>query len=239
MPRILNIALSKVDFEMAKILIKNGVPVNGFQRGETVPLTLATRMLSELNAVVNVQTNDLRLEKTIKYHGSEITVIASPALENKTFVAIQKDKIIDLIIQLVSKGANVNATDAHGDPPMKFVLSEHILAQMFLRKGVNARTRLSNGETFLMQAVNMRPETAKLLIQSGADVNAKDDFGRTALMYAAKFYNARLVKTLLDHGADPNAMDRSGHSALRYANQTNYAPVLKLLKAALARYEKH
>lgn len=238
-PRLLNIALTKVDFEMAKLLIERGVPNNGSQKGEIVPLILATRMLSELNAVINVQTSDMRLEKTIKNHGSEITVIASPVLENKTFVAIQKDKIVDLIIRLVSKGADVNATDLHGDPPMKFVLSEHILAQMFLHKGVNARTRLRNGETFLMQAVNMRPETAKLLIQSGADVNAKDDSGMTALMYAAKFYNARLVKTLLDHGADPKAMDRSGHSALRYATQTDYAPILELLKAAQARNEQH
>lgn len=57
----------------------------------------------------------------------------------------------------------------------------------------------------------------KALIDAGADVNAKDDNGRTALMRAALLGQDRCVDLLLDAGADINAQDEVGRSALMEA----------------------
>ena len=47
-------------------------------------------------------------------------------------------------------------------------------------------------------------ETAKLLLESGADANVRDRFGRTPIMEAK---DAETVGLLIERGADVNAKD--------------------------------
>jgi ankyrin repeat protein len=55
------------------------------------------------------------------------------------------------------------------------------------------------------------------LVDRGAPVNAVDEFGASALMYAALYCDAPVVRLLLDKGADPNRADRSGATALMWS----------------------
>ncbi|MDR1045260.1 MAG: ankyrin repeat domain-containing protein [Candidatus Adiutrix sp.] len=60
---------------------------------------------------------------------------------------------------------------------------------------------------------------AEILLKAGADVNAKDSLGETALHRAAEFGSLDLVKTLLAAGADVNAVDNLGHTPLARASR--------------------
>ncbi|MBF8270647.1 MAG: hypothetical protein HW386_2356, partial [Gammaproteobacteria bacterium] len=51
----------------------------------------------------------------------------------------------------------------------------------------------------------------------GADVNAKQQGGWTALQAAAKHGSMELVELLLQHGADPNQPADDGQTALSMA----------------------
>ena len=66
-------------------------------------------------------------------------------------------------------------------------------------------------------ALEGRTETVKALLRKGADVNAKDDSGRTALMFAVINLHGQTVKVLLEHGADVNARDDDGATPLMLA----------------------
>ena len=55
------------------------------------------------------------------------------------------------------------------------------------------------------------------LIESGASVEAEDQFGTRALTYAAMYGDAATVRLLLEKGADPNHADRAGKTALMVA----------------------
>lgn len=52
------------------------------------------------------------------------------------------------------------------------------------------------------------------LLASGADANARDSEGVTALMLAANAGNLEMVKALLAAGADVSATDAAGWTAL-------------------------
>ena len=73
------------------------------------------------------------------------------------------------------------------------------------------------------------------LLAKGAEVNAKDKDGRTALMYAAGNGHTETVETLLAKGAEVNAEDKGGRTALMYATWKGHTKIVRLLKQAGAR----
>jgi ankyrin repeat protein len=63
-----------------------------------------------------------------------------------------------------------------------------------------------------------KPDAVKLLIETGADVNAVEPYkGQTALMWAASEGNAAALDVLLTHGADVKAKSKSGFTPLLFA----------------------
>ena len=54
-------------------------------------------------------------------------------------------------------------------------------------------------------------------IALGADVNAKDEHGKSLLMYAATNLSAQMLEFLIEQGADVNAKDDKGQTALMFA----------------------
>src|SRR4051794_5909780 len=72
-------------------------------------------------------------------------------------------------------------------------------------------------------------ETAKLLVNSGAEVKATNGYGITPLSLACLNGNGDLVKLLLDHGADPNTTVRGGETVLMTAARTGKPGPVKAL----------
>ena len=58
------------------------------------------------------------------------------------------------------------------------------------------------------------PAKVDLLVRNRADVEAKDKYGETALMNAASRGDAAVVSALISHGADVNSTDQKGDTAL-------------------------
>ena len=72
-----------------------------------------------------------------------------------------------------------------------------------------------NRTAALMKAVkNNDAFKVRWLIRASADVNTKDDEGKTALMYAATNNATDVAKLLIQAGADVNAQDHFDCTAL-------------------------
>jgi ankyrin repeat protein len=70
----------------------------------------------------------------------------------------------------------------------------------------------------------------KLFLDRGAQVNARDEQGRTALFYAAGRGYSVITGMLLEEGADPNLTDKLNKTATDYAIEADKMPVAEMLK---------
>jgi len=69
----------------------------------------------------------------------------------------------------------------------------------------------------------------KQLLEKGADVNARDEDGWTALIKASYNGYEGIAELLIEYGADVNAQNKYGDTALIYACWNGHKEVAELL----------
>ena len=67
------------------------------------------------------------------------------------------------------------------------------------------------------------------LIKDGANIEKKDTFGQTALIWASRYRRVEVVKTLLSRGAKVDEKDNDGDTALLDASKNGYVKIVKTL----------
>ena len=82
-----------------------------------------------------------------------------------------------------------------------------------------------------MEAVNaFKPEIVEQLLHAGAQINAEDNRGCTALMRAAYIGYPGMVSFLLEHGADKTHADYEGNLTIHYVRKECFEDLKHLLK---------
>lgn len=96
---------------------------------------------------------------------------------------------------------------------------------------VNAKDPYASMTPLMMAAYDGYTEIARLLIEKGAEVNAKGgvDLDMTPLIYAASQDRVDMVKLLLEKGATVNAKTQYGWTPLFFAASRGRADIAKLL----------
>ena len=72
-------------------------------------------------------------------------------------------------------------------------------------------------------------DVVRELIDTGAEINAKNKYGNTALMRAARGGHAEIVRELLKEGADIDAKNIYGNTALMRSAVRGHIEVVKVL----------
>lgn len=142
-----------------------------------------------------------------------------------------------LVESLIRGGADVNAPDVYGTPPLHWAARNGRLGtiRVLLSKGAAVNGKEPAGDNMAAihyAAMNGHNDAVELLLQKGADVDARDKTGTTALDYAAANSAFTTVQVLVRHHASVDLRDSTGMTALATAAYRGRQDMAELLLRA-------
>ena len=162
-------------------------------------------------------------------HGAKADVFEASALGD-----------LETVRRLVGGDRNlVNAFAADGFYPLGLAafFGHRAIVEFLLKNGADVKTAARNAQkvTALHGAVARRDvEIVKMLLDAGADANARQERGFAPLHDAAANGNAALVELLLKHGARADAKADDGKTPGEMATERGHKEVAEKLKKAAA-----
>lgn len=215
------------DYRMVQLLLQNGANVSFQEEGGDTPLcdaagsnnTEVVRLLIENHANINIKNN------------KESTPLNAACFSGS----------FDSINLLLEHGAKVNEKDIYGCSPFFIIATsslpfeerievmKSLLAHGALVNDVLGGTNVlpDTGITPLMVAATEgKTDMVKFLLSHGADVNARNSLGATAMHRVA---NAEIAKMLLEHHAEVNVRSKSGDTPLHMSAKLGNLEVAKVL----------
>lgn len=127
-----------------------------------------------------------------------------------------RDETLGIVQALLKRGANPNGlSEAHRSPlGCAAAYGQLEVCRLLLDAGADVHANNYFGTPLVQSG---RTGIAELLLAHGADVDAVDERGRSALWYACRFSPPEKVRLLLGAGADPKRADRDGVTPLEAA----------------------
>ena len=133
--------------------------------------------------------------------------------------------------KLLDQGADLGDKDVDGWTPLRCaVCKNHTeIMRILIQAGADLNDRDQEGFTLLSFSASFvnetdekdqeQMETLKMLIEEGADINAKNHYeGETALTSAATSHFPAVIKWLVEKGSDLEAKNTAGNTALMEAS---------------------
>ena len=134
---------------------------------------------------------------------------------------------------LIAKGANVNAKDKTGSPPLHSAVrkGQKDIVELLIAAGADVSVKWKRSEDNLLHAAASRGRTdiAKLLLANGLDVNAENANGFTPLHKVGHSGHTEVTKLLIEKGADVNAKTKLGFTSLHEAALRGHKELALLL----------
>lgn len=199
------------------------------------PAEIGMTPLHEACVYGNVKIIDLLMslgaDDTIKNNKGETP--AHMAVQKKIFYKEIKPEVRVKMLEAL------NAVDIPGDDgktPLLLAQSQDYgtaveVTNFLLDKGVDVNRADNYGNTALLLHADRHCNKGviKELIRAGADINAKNKNGDTALHFALINGNSEVARFLIKKGADYRAVNNKGKSPMEIAAEKGYETVIELM----------
>nr|XP_020764650.1 2-5A-dependent ribonuclease [Odocoileus virginianus texanus]XP_020764651.1 2-5A-dependent ribonuclease [Odocoileus virginianus texanus] len=162
--------------------------------------------------------------------------------DNHLLIKAVKDEKIELVQQLLERGADVNFQEEWGWSPLHNAvqIGREDIVDLLLSHGADPCLRKKNGATpFIIAGIVGDVKLLKLLLPKVADVNECDVNGFTAFMEAAVYGQVEALRFLYNNGAEVNLhrktvedqerIKKGGATALMDAAEGGHVEVVEIL----------
>src|SRR5262245_77978 len=215
-------AAERGDLALIVELLQSGIDVNA---GNSINTTALMRAVSggqvEVVRALLEHGADLCRENTLCHTALTCAVICSRSWEDYWPILHPDPRPLEL---LLAAGGQYRLYEA-------VLLNDLDLARTRLDEGAGVDTGewSYNGPLLKIAADLGYLAMVDLLLDHGANAEATDDLGQTALVSAVRFGRTEIVRCLLDRGADINAVEWSGRSAIAIAASAGHRDIVSLL----------
>lgn len=218
------------DLKKAEELLKKGVKAGDREALYTLGLLYEEGTLGEVKIEDARQLYLKAVSKGSALAFEQLAYINQTTDQKLAAASIHRN--LDMMKRALAAGANINTVavpdDYRADLKRRTPLMHAIYVPMLLE---------DYGEPYEPQ---VRLHATSFLLQQGADVNAQDKEGKSALHYVVastriktEFFEqeqVQLIDTLLHYGANPNIQDRNGNTVLAQALQSTIGQHIGILE---------
>lgn len=215
--------------DVVRLLVERGAEVDAKSEGENALYRAASNGHQEVFDYLAPLSKDRKLreaaEEALEESRGRRPRSEDPAVES-FIAAAMNGQLKKVEAAIAAGGVDVDAVGSHGNTALMYAAYYgHVpVIRALLANGADPDARstedgLEAEATALMLAagsafINNHAEVIRLLAEAGAELDARDALGRTALHHAAGRAVPNALQALLVLGADPNARDAEGNTAL-------------------------
>lgn len=162
---------------------------------------------------------------------SNLLIIPPLYASEEFFEAIENENIAKTQFMVEVEGIDVNEPNKDGNTPLiKAASKKSIITKILLKAKADPKIENASKVTALHRSAEAgHIENAELLLEAGADVDARDRWGETATIIAVQNEDLRMVRLLLRYNPDLTITNNHGQSALTIAKKHRNPRIYNML----------
>lgn len=224
---------SRGDAERLAILLKHGVPANGFWDIDRAVIRAVQDINDDLSTLQQRPPHPHDQPPTRESHGLYLTdtemrladwsfkrAVSGPDDSEIPLFCATKARSTECVQLLLEAGADPFLRDNSGSTAL-FRATTLPIVRLLLQAGLSLQDRNEFGDTPPFAAVSdggIGTAGLQAFLASGADINERDKFDRTLFTAAVRRWEySELLPVLLQAGADPHAVSARGRNAFHEA----------------------
>lgn len=247
-------AVMKNKPNLADALLKHGSDVNATGGQFAGGCSYWMKMYGVSPLALAFREGNVEMAKKLLDAGADETICdaeGTPALFSLVYHSFDyRDKSVPQTIEIDNRKSqiaallkNLDFTDSDGNTLLMKAMTMYdysrdkrtspfdnkALMSMLIQRGVNVNAANNQGKRALHFAAEYWGDIIKELLSAGADIDAQDNDGNTALIIECKKGSEKEARLLIRKGADINIKNKEGKSAADIAAEKGLADVLELM----------